>query len=152
MARSRQRLALNNDPGKVTQMIQKRIVIDLDNLIEQARQQQAQTRNQKPNNSKGEKMPAPGEQGKQPANSKPQTAQNKPNSKNPAVESMPGVGSQKPETDVTKNIREEASEWGGLTPRQREAILQGGDDQVLEEYRKLVDDYWRALSTKAKER
>ncbi|MBC8106945.1 MAG: hypothetical protein H7Z14_10175, partial [Anaerolineae bacterium] len=152
MARSRQRLALNNDPGKVTQMIQKRIVIDLDNLIEQARQQQAQTRNQKPNNSPGEKMPAPGENGKQPANSKPQTAQNKTNASNPAAESMPGVDSQKPETDVTKNIKEELAEWGALTPRQREAILQGGDDQVLGEYRKLVDDYWRALSTKAKDR
>ena len=42
MGRSRQRLALDNDPGKVTQEIQKRIVLDLDNLIKLAQQQQQQ--------------------------------------------------------------------------------------------------------------
>ena len=50
MARSRQRLAMNNDPGKVTQMIQERIITDMDFLIDQAQatsrdaQQQAQAR------------------------------------------------------------------------------------------------------------
>ncbi len=38
MARSRQRLALNNDPGKTTQIIQDRIIDDIDSLIDQARQ------------------------------------------------------------------------------------------------------------------
>ena len=45
MARVRQRLALNDDPGKTTQIIEDRIVTDLDILIDQARRQQAQTRN-----------------------------------------------------------------------------------------------------------
>src|SRR5688572_20805963 len=40
MARARQRLALNNDPGKVTQIIQKRIAFDLDELIKEAQRQQ----------------------------------------------------------------------------------------------------------------
>ena len=36
MARSRQRLALNNDPGKTTQMIQERILLDLDSRSKRA--------------------------------------------------------------------------------------------------------------------
>jgi len=130
MARSRQRLALNNDPGKVTQAIQKRIIIDLDNLIEQARQQQAQTRNQKPSNKPGEKMPAPGEQQQQASNSKPQAGVKPQTGTTPAGDSYkPGQGQSN--TDVTKNIVEEAREWGGLSPRQRADVLQGADDQVL---------------------
>src|SRR5207245_72999 len=42
MGRSRQRLALDHDPGKTTQAIQDRIINNLDNLIQLARQQQAQ--------------------------------------------------------------------------------------------------------------
>src|SRR5439155_27255750 len=67
MARSRQRLALNNDPGQVTQTIQKKIVETLDFLIEQSRRQMAQARNQKP--QQGQPQNA---QAKQPQNAQAQ--------------------------------------------------------------------------------
>ena len=54
-------------------------------------------------------------------------------------------------TDVTKDIKSTLQEWGAMSPRVRDAVIQGSDDQVLEEYRQLVDDYWRTLSMKAKE-
>jgi hypothetical protein len=155
MARSRQRLALNSDPGKVTQIIQKRIVQDLDNLIDQAREQQAQTRNSNQQKKPGQKMSKPGEnmaqannQGKKPGN---QSQQNM--SSNPAArDSAPGVGTQKPATDLNKNINETMTEWGGVSPRVRDAVIDGADDLPLEEYRQLIEDYWKSLSTKAKER
>jgi hypothetical protein len=43
-------------------------------------------------------------------------------------------------------------EWGGLTPRQRDAIIEGSGDTVIEKYKPLVDDYYRSLATKATER
>ena len=41
MARVRQRLAMNDDPGKTTQIIEDRIITDLDILVDQARKQEA---------------------------------------------------------------------------------------------------------------
>lgn len=149
MARSRQRLALNNDPGKVTQLIQDRIVKDLDDLIEQAREQQAQTRNNQQQKN-GQKMPKPGNNMAQAQNQgKPKQNANS----NPAArDSSPGVGTQKPQTDVSKNIEETMAEWGGVSKRVRDAVINSADDEPLTEYKQLIEDYWKSLSTKAKER
>jgi hypothetical protein len=145
MARSRQRLALNGDPGKVTQLIQKKILDDLDALIEQARKQQAQARNSDQQSKAGEK------QQNQPAEAN-QQANQKPNQRsgNPAQDSTPNAGpaanpANKPGTD----IRENAAEWGKLTPRVRDAVLDSKDETIIESYRKLVEDYYKSLSTKA---
>jgi hypothetical protein len=153
MARSRQRLALNNDAGKVTQLIQSRIIKDLDDLIEQSREQQAQTRNSDPSQGKkpGQNMPKPGEQAAQPNNQGKSNTQigvvSQPNSSNPADrDSAPGRAAR--QQDLNKEIKETNREWGNISPRIRDAIIQQSDDQVLEEYRKLVEDYWQSLSAK----
>src|SRR5438105_3734728 len=125
MARSRQRLALNDDPGRVTQLIQKRIVEDLDKLAEQARQQQAQTRNsQSQSKSKGQKMQQPGQQpaqannqGKQPGQQNQQTATK---SNTPAGEDTRPRGSGP--TDLSKQLTDSADEWGRISPRLRAAV------------------------------
>ena len=57
MARSRQRLAIRNDPGQITQMIQKKVIEDMDALIDEARERQAQARNQE--SKPGESQPKP---------------------------------------------------------------------------------------------
>jgi hypothetical protein len=147
MARSRQRLALNDDPGRVTQIIQDRIVKDMDDLIEQARQQQAQTRNSPKN--QGQKMSQPGQQDAQANNSQP--GQPAKGGANPADRTTAPGGSGNAQ-DVSKEIEETAAEWGQVSERLRDAVIQQGDDQVIEEYRKLVEDYWRSLSTKSKDR
>ena len=144
MARSRQRLALNGDPGKVTQLIQKKILEDLDVLIEQARKQQAQSRNmdqQAKDQQKQQNQPAE-------ANQQQQT-QAQQNAKNPAQQSNANAGPNGDAEKSGKDIRENAAEWGKLTPRIRDAVLDSKDETVIESYRKLVEDYYKSLATKA---
>ena len=44
------------------------------------------------------------------------------------------------------------AEWGGVTKRQRDAILEGAGENVIEKYKKLVYDYYQTLATKETER
>jgi hypothetical protein len=144
MARSRQRLAMNNDAGKVTQMIQDRIIEDMDYLIDQARQQQAQTRNQ-PQGKKGQQMaqPKPGEQQAQNNGQK----QSQPKGSQPAAQSLAPGGAARNE-DLSKKIEESAAEWGQVTPRLRDAVIEGASENVVQEYRKLVEEYYRSVAEK----
>src|SRR5688500_4186898 len=147
MARSRQRLALNSDPGKVTQLIQERIIIDLDGLIEQARKQEAQ-----PGQPDPQMAQKPGEQaGKRPtgvqANNQGKDGQSKPKAgSTPAGQSTP-PGDASPSLDLTQAIKESSKEWGHLSPRTRDAVLEGASEQPVEKYKKLIEDYYRGVST-----
>jgi len=154
MARSRQRLALNNDPGRITQVIQDRIIEDFDYLIDQARQQQAQSRNPQ-QGSKGQRKPAPkpGEnmaqaqnQGDKPGQSKPQKG-----GTSPAGDSK-APGASAVNADLSRDIRESGAEWGAITPRIRDAVIEGASDRAVEEYRKMIEEYYKSVATKANER
>lgn len=152
MARSRQRLAVNLDPGKTTQLIQKRILDDLDVLIEQSRRQQAQARNSQNQQQQGEaqaqQRPQAGEQ-PQANNQGDQSQQN--NANNAADQSNTGGGLGQT-GKAGANINETLREWGALSPRQRDAIIEGSGENVIEAYKKLVDDYYKSLATKATEK
>jgi hypothetical protein len=150
MARSRQRLALNNDPGKITQEIQKRIQIDLDNLIKLAQQQQAQM---KP----GQGKPKPGDKSQQPQPGQPQpgpqqvakTGQDhQEKGQTPAQQSTFAQGGP-PQVDISQDIKEKMQEWGKLHPRDRDAVLEGASEKVNPKYQKMVEDYFKSLSEKA---
>ena len=148
MARSRQRLALNDDPGTVTQEIQKRIVTDLDQMIELARQQQ-QRSSSKPGQNPGQKMDQPtGAPGQQSVASGPKNQ----GAQNPATNagrvSNNGQGSA-PDSDLSKQIAESAKEWGGITARDRQAVQESATEKVIEKYKSFVDDYYRSLSEEA---
>ena len=69
----------------------------------------------------------------------------------PAQGERPGQSSPSA-ADLSKDIQEKLAEWGQLTPRQRAAVMEGADEVGLEKYRKLVDDYYRTLATKATEK
>ena len=154
MARSRQRLALNNDPGQVTQTIQKKIVETLDQLIDLSRQQQQQAQNpqqakgnaQKQNKDLGtakvSQQEAKAQPGKQPGS--------KTGGTSPAQTSTLNPGERK-EADLTQTLQEKLAEWGALTQRQRDAIIEGRSEQVIEKYRGLVEDYYRELGKKARQ-
>ena len=154
MARSRQRLALNNDPGQVTQTIQKKIVETLDQLIDLSRQQQQQAQNpqqaknnaQKQNKelgtSKVSQQEAKAQPGKQPGS--------KTGGTSPAQASTLNPGERK-EADLTQTLQEKLAEWGALTQRQRDAIIEGRSEQIIEKYRGLVEDYYRELGKKARQ-
>ncbi|MDB5294624.1 MAG: hypothetical protein JWO31_607 [Phycisphaerales bacterium] len=156
MGRSRQRLALDNDPGKVTQEIQKRIVLDLDNLVKLAQQQQGGGQPKpgqgKPGDPQGQPKPgdkgqqnAKGDQGKQPGQ------QQQPAGQEAAQDSTLTQGGGKTE-DLSKELKEKFAEWGLITQRDRGAVMEGKGEAAAEKYRKYVDDYYRELAKRASER
>lgn len=158
MARSRQRLAVNNDPGKVTQEIQKRIVKDLDILIDASRRQVANSSKPGQGNKPGQKQPGAkpgaGEKGQQatgqkPGGMKPGSSSN--GGQTAAADSSLN-GADRAEADLAKDIKERMAEWGGLTPREREAVMEGASDKPIKKYERLVEDYYRELAKKATQR
>ena len=158
MARARQRLSVDHDPGTTTQIIQERILLDLDVLIEQANKQ----------SKSASGKPGSGQQGKQPGAPKPgqggQPGNADANGQGQQAGQSSGGGSSDGAKDSTltaggandaklsEEIKEKMSEWGGITPRQREAVIEGSSETVVEKYKKLVDDYYRSLATKSTER
>ena len=121
--------------------------MDLDGLIEQARKQECQ-----PGQPDPQMAQKPGEQqGKRPtgvqANNQGQNGQSKPKAgSTPAGQSTP-PGDASPSLDLTQAIKESSKEWGHLSPRTRDAVLEGQTEQPLEKYRKLIEDYYRGVST-----
>jgi hypothetical protein len=154
MARSRQRLALDHDPGKTTQAIQKRILMNLDNLIELSRQQlvQSQSKPQKGQGQpqQGQPKPGDGQQGQQGTGRQPGT-QSQPNRGSSPAQNEKGGGSQNNTADLSKELREKASEWGKLTDRERQAIIEGAGDRPLDKYNELTRRYYESIGKKATE-
>ena len=152
MARARQRLAMNDDPGAVTQEIQKRILTNFDDLIEQARKKEAQQQNPPP--------PKPGDNGQKMAQAKPETGiqqqgvgkkqgSHKEGGSSPA-QAANGGGNAPSTPDGADTSRQEARMWGQPTDRQRNAVIETSSEKVLPKYKDLVDDYDRTMSTRAK--
>lgn len=144
MGRSRQRLALNHDPGKTTQLIQERIIQNLDNLIQMARQQQAQASSRQGQPSQPGQQPQPGEgqMGQQ------QTGQPQPNRGSTPASSERRGGTGDTNADLSKDIREKAAEWGTLTPKERQAVIDGMHDKAIPKYKRLIDEYYEMMSRK----
>ncbi len=144
MARSKQRLALDKDPGAVTQEIQKRILIDLDQLIEMARAEQGQS---KPS-GKGQQQQAQA-QGNQP-NKGPQNQQpgQSVGGRTPAGQSTANRDtnvSGASQTDIAQTMKE----WGGTSPRKRAAVIEAASEKPIEKFKNFIDDYYRALGERA---
>jgi hypothetical protein len=150
MARVRQRLAINADPGAITQEIQKRILDNMDDLIEQARKKEAKAQNQppKPGGEPQQQQPPKPDSGAQPQNAKADGQKQQP-AQAKASGNNPGGGDGTPGDPATDIARQEVRMWGDVTPRQRDAVLEGKGEIVLPKYKDLVDDYYRTLSTKA---
>lgn len=159
MARSRQRLALNNDPGKVTQIIQKRIVFDLDELIKESQRQSeckggGQASGNKPGKPGAKPQPKPDEQkgqqqARKPGEKKPGQPQGQ--NRNPNESDPDNLDGGPRDEDLSQDIRETAENWGKLFSRRREAIMEGGDVEPIRKYSQFIDDYKRSLSEKASE-
>jgi hypothetical protein len=156
MARSHQRLAFNYDAGAVTQEIQKRILADLDDLIEQARKKEAEGQNQPPQPDDGDKQnmskKKPGDAG-EPQKTEAQKAQEKADAAAKAAMakaagSSPGGGGAAADQASNDLSRDDRQSWGAVSDREREAVTESKNEQPLEKYRKLVDDYYRTMATK----
>ena len=144
MTRSQVRLGEVHDPGEVTQLMQKRIIATLDRLVEEARKQQPPSQ-----------QPQQGDpQQQQQANSSPaqnpgQNPGQKQGGTTPAQKSVAGKGTTPPAAGG--NIREMAKEWGGISQRDRQAIIESAGESIIEKYRTLTEEYYRALANKAAE-
>lgn len=139
MARSRQRLALDADPGKVTQEIQKRIVVDITDMIKQAQQQQANSQ-PKPGQQPGQQQP-----GQQPGQQ--QGNQSQPNHAQNAAQQSTVSGGGSREAQLSAQINETNKEWGQISPRLRQAVIEGSTEKIPAKYQKLIEDYYRGVST-----
>ncbi len=149
MSRSGQRLALRNDPGMTTQEIQKRIIMDLEKMADDARQSSSSASGQpKPGEGKQPK-PGEGEQADNQGTGKPGKGSMKGGNTAAAKSTMvAGPGGTGPTTD----IRQTAKTWGELTPRMRDAVMEGSSESIIEKYRQLTMDYYRNMASKASER
>jgi hypothetical protein len=149
MARVRQRVSLNSDLGPTTLEIEKRIVRNLDQLIEISRQDPPPppppSKPKKPTTQPKPKPKPQPSSGVQPDDNKPKpkpmgVPSNKPGS-------VPnGESARKPESDenVTK---QEAGMWGAVTPRQRDAVIESQSEKVLDKYKNMVEDYYQSMSS-----
>lgn len=150
MARSRQRLALDLDPGKTTQLIQDKIILNLENLAQMARKQEAQAQPKPGPGQPGQQQPQPQpgqNQGQQQQQGQPQQNQGT----TPAQSEQAG-GAGNNAADLSKDIREKASEWGGLTPRERQAVIEGAHEKAIGKYEKITKDYYEQMGRKATQR
>ena len=57
-----------------------------------------------------------------------------------------------PQLDTTNSIKESESEWGKISPRTRNAVIEGADENVIEKYRRYVEDYYKGVSVAGTER
>jgi hypothetical protein len=149
-ARSRQRLDLQDDPGPVTQAVQARILVAIDDLIEEAQQSQSQSQgggsssSQQPSGSRDtEQEPQPGQQqanaGGQPGEQQSGNEQNG----NGDREGDPPAGQ---EARLSGDLDETMAGWGDLTPRERQAILEGATDRPVDLYRELTEAFYKRLN------
>ena len=150
MARAKHQLAVLNDAGPVTQQIQSRIVDDLGQMIEAARQKQPPP--PPPSKPKPTSQPSPKEKqkpssGAQPDNTQPPGTPKPTGSKPGKDPSQPGES--KPPEDNQNQPQQPNRMWGDVSPRQREAIIESQNEKVLDKYKDIVDDYYRAMSKPA---
>jgi hypothetical protein len=147
MARVNSRLAKQNDPGEVTQNIEKRIVVGLDAMIKLAQQQQQQSGSGsgKPGEEGGPPQPgdANGGQQKVASGSGPHQDSHNPSAEGAQTDSLNPGGA--PEQG-SHNVQDDAREWGSLTPRQQRERMETSTDKVIGRYKDQVDEYSKTLA------
>lgn len=141
MEQSRQQLAVKLNPGPETQAVQQQIVTALDELIAAAMAAAQGT-----TGASGQPQPGDRRESQRPGQPD-KTADGTPT---PAgdVQGRPG-SVQSDGTGLTTpsgEFRESRRGWGHLPPRERDEIIQGVREAVLEKYREQINEYYRALA------
>jgi hypothetical protein len=144
MADTTKLLSDKKDPGEVTQETQRRIVADLDVMIELARQQQQQQ------SSSSSSQQQPGQQ-RQPGQPQPGGQKGEGGTQAATSEQLPRGGHADPVTGDMRN-RDPANPWGVLPPRDRDQISHGANEEYLSAYKDMIDRYYQALAEMGKTR
>lgn len=134
-------LIAKNDSGRTTTHLQRQIVADLDELIEQARKRCSQCKpGDKPPGQASSRQPV-----NQPA-SKPGSGGNTAG-QNPATDSnaKPGQATAR-QPDAQRAMDFIKQLWGQLPQRDRERMTQSPPEEFLPKYELMIEDYYRRLS------
>ncbi|HEX8911545.1 MAG TPA: hypothetical protein VF796_04225, partial [Humisphaera sp.] len=159
-SRSKQRVGDKKDPGEVTQVVQKNIIKDLDDLIALAQQQQQQGggggggsqgggQGQQPGQAKGQQGgpqgKGPGELGAGEGEGQAQ-GQSQGKGTQAAADSKSG-GPPKGSEDLSKpDMVSKLKGWGVLTERDRQSITEGGGERNSPKYDQTISDYQQDLA------
>ena len=138
---SANRLANPGGTGLVTQRLQEDIIRKLDTVIEAAKQNQGSGSGSSAG-SKAQQQPQQSKPGSQKSG-----AQSMPGKGESNAESMPAPGG--PASPATQQQLLDASAWGALPDRLRNALQQGLSDKFSATYRSLTEAYYRRLAEEA---
>ncbi len=139
MDQAGERLADTFDPGDATQQIQKQALRDLDLAIKQARQNMRASRSASAQNreKRGEGQTSDDAEGDD------ATGQSDSDS---GDGSASGLGGSIEVGQDGGTLSERRRHWGHLPPRDREAMMQKGDDEYHEKYRRQIERYYQTLA------
>ena len=140
MGQSGRRLERDFDPGQTTRTIQQQIVEKLDEAIAAAQRHRSKGGGRVRQSSDKRRAPAKPDAGRR-------------TDRAAGDEADPGktAGTEATRADkgrspATGRFREFRRSWGHLPARDRDEVLQGIDEDVLEEYRSLIERYFRTLA------
>jgi hypothetical protein len=153
MGRSHQRLSNDHDPGQTTQEIQKRILKNLDDLIQMSRAQQAQPSPGDQSGQSGDGQASASDPNSTPKPDNGKAGQPDKNNSQSSAPSNPSGGGHDADTTAgpTADITQSLKEWGSLSPRKRAAVIEAASEKPIEKFKDFIDDYYRALGTRAGE-
>lgn len=137
------RLSETADGGDGTQSMQRDIIKELDTAIEQALAQRRPKKNPKGGESSPDKrnLPEPG---------KPQGEAQAAGSEAAQPGAEPGAtanaGANEQRAKLLGELLESRRSWGNLPDRDREEIIQGAQEEIVERYRPMIERYYQSLA------
>ncbi|HSI33620.1 MAG: hypothetical protein ACAI43_18215 [Phycisphaerae bacterium] len=146
MSDSAQRLGRRYDPGAQTQEIQDRIVKDLDELIELARKQKEAEKKNPPKDPCGPCLPT--DPKSNPAGQQPVGPPTVTDAKSPAGQSATSPGN--PASTARSDFQERGEVFLRVSPRTRDAVIEGSTEKAPDKYAKLTEAYYRGVAQAGK--
>lgn len=133
MEQSQQRLAAQADPGAETQEIQRRILSDIDDLIESLpKTPPPPSKNNGNNPADGPKSPS-----KSPQSVGANQATSQSDKPNPS-----DAETKKPSPE----LQDRSQAFMQIAPRAVPAVIEGATEQISPKYRNLTEDYYKAVA------
>jgi hypothetical protein len=138
MSQAAGRLKREFDPGQNTRRVQQEIIEKLDEAITAAQRRRSK--------AFGQQQQVSDKRRAQPRSDDSEEDASEDDEDMPSETSATPGQAQTGRTAVTGRLREFRRGWGNLPQRDRDEILQGIDEEILEKYRPLIEDYFRALA------
>jgi hypothetical protein len=141
MSDAAHRLEIDFDAGEQTQTVQHEILDRLNDAIKVAALQRRPRRQPAPSSASDKRRMSKNKQRKSDSKSTSEGGDGQSTASNTAQ----AEGGEADRKSLTGDLRELRRAWGHLPMREREEIIQGIGESVLERYREWVERYYRAL-------